>query len=150
MFIDNSGNMTLNVGLYLPSSGATASLLNYYATTSTSTTATGVWAASQSTTLTYTRVANVVTIGLTSVQANGNSTSAAISISTSLPAWASPTGATRYASCIVYNDSSTSSFGVVQVNTSGAITIYASAGLANFTSGTSSQGFLPIMMTCQI
>ena len=147
---DNNNNVTVNEGIYYPSSGATASLMNFYSTVSTSTTATGVWASSQSTTLTYTRIANVVTIGLTGVQANGNSTSAAISITATLPSWATPTGNIRYSTCIVYNDNSSSSLGVIQINTSGAITIYSSASLASFTSGTSSQGFLTITMSYQI
>lgn len=72
LVIDTSGQVTLGVGLFLPTSGGTATLLNYYEELSQTFTFAGVWAANQSVTGKLVRVGKTVTLVLPSVYAATN------------------------------------------------------------------------------
>ena len=72
MFIDSSGQVTMNVGLFLPTSGGTATLLNYYEELTYSMTFTGIWAANRTIDARIVRNGKLVTISFPSCFTTAN------------------------------------------------------------------------------
>jgi hypothetical protein len=130
-------NHTINGGLLLPSSGATASALNFYATT----TFTFAWTpngsgstASSNVTAVLTRIGNLVSLTIPdSADAVPAGTTAYLSYS-SLPAWARPS-TTRSAGGVfpVRNNATMAYTGAIEVDSSGVIYLFRDQASTAFT-----------------
>jgi hypothetical protein len=130
-------NHTINGGLLLPSSGATASALNFYATT----TFTFAWTpngsgstASSNVTAVLTRIGNLVSLTIpNSTDAVPAGTTTYLSYS-SLPAWARPS-TTRSAGGVfpVRNNSTMAYTGAIEVDSSGVVYLFRDQASTAFT-----------------
>lgn len=146
-FILSAGNQTISdtttfsTAIKLNSSGATASDLDFYATTTANVGHTGVWASTQTVSYRWTRIGNIVTVRFPQVIAAGNSTAAAITISgTNWPSWARP-GAQVVLPVFVRNNGTLNTTpGAVVVTTSGDLTLQQTYATTSFTSTTSNVG----------
>jgi hypothetical protein len=138
--IDQDGVGTWAVGTKLPSSGATASTLNFYATATASIAHSGPHA-SNNVTYRFVRVGNVVTIRWPQALYSGSSSSAAIAVSeTNWPSWARP-GAQVYLPVFVRDAGSLQADpGAMIIPTSGNITIQRTYATSAFTSTASTVG----------
>ena len=133
------GLLSLSTGFQLPSSGATATTNNFYATITYSTTSSGIWSAAQSTTLYVTRNGNVVTLYLTSTEATSN-TASIITVAQTLPSWAFPIGAALIVPCSI-KLGGLATGGSIQVTSAGVIKVYINAAGGNFDGNGSVEGF---------
>lgn len=133
LVIDTSGQVTLGVGLFLPTSGGTATLLNYYEELTYSMTFTGIWAANQTVSARIVRNGKLVVIMFPSVLATAN---AAASITTAagseLPARFRPFQNINMYTRVLSGGASGAGYFVV--TTAGAIDVSASLTGAAFAS----------------
>lgn len=130
--IDNLGNVTFNTGLYLPTSGGTAALLNYYETETLSVTWTGVWSVGQGGTIYLTKLGRMVVLHTLQTNAAGN-TAALVTTSTLIPARYLPNSGSNiwyHEMPVVSNGTIVS--GGISISTGGTITIYGTASFGNF------------------
>lgn len=127
--------------LFLPTTGGTATGLNYYEVYSHSTTWSGIWASPILGGVTITKVNNWVM--LNGVAIIGTATTASfITMDTALPARFCPAN-DNYIQAIVRNNGASSNTGTIEILTTGVIKIYLLVGTnpeSNFT-GTGSSGF---------
>ena len=130
-------NHTVNGGLLLPSSGATASALNFYATT----TFTFAWTpngsgstASSNVTAVLTRIGNLVSLTIpASADAVPAGTTEYLSYS-SLPAWARPSTTRSAGGAFPVRDNSTYAYtGTIEVNSSGVVYLFRDQASTAFT-----------------
>lgn len=129
---DSSGNMTLTGGLYLPTSGGTATALNYYEELSYSTTITGPWASGQSTTMYVTRVGRMINVYITVVSATAT-VNTYMTITQALPSRFYPASSACYTMVEVRN-AGTLQTGTAYINNStGVIIIYSTPAQTAFT-----------------
>ncbi len=142
MWLDGSNILNLQTGLKLPSSGATASTLNFYANGTHNTTWTGPWASSQTANIKYERNGTIVTLTIPVMSAATNSTNA-ITIVNALPTYLRPT-TNHIESIFVVNNSATSAGNAI-VQSNGVIII------ANGTGGTfTNSGTAGLVMSISI
>ncbi len=131
-------------GFVLPSVGAaTAGQLNYYETISATYSFTGIWAGSQTGTVSITRTGNQVTVNLQSNVLANATTSSYIVCSPAIPARLSPAVAVSGTSLV--RDNGTQTTGLIQILSGGAINIYKLAGGNFYFSGLSSSGTSGVM-----
>lgn len=132
---DNLGTFSAQ-NIYLPSSGATPSALNFYASGTHVTTWSGIWASAQNGNVRYTREGNQVSLVVTLRNATAN-TAASITIDTALPTYLRPSGFITQPIQILNNG--TVAVGVLNINPStGVMTIQATIGGGNFAGAGSS------------
>lgn len=138
--IDSAGIGTWTVGTKFPSSGATASTLDFYATTTASIQLSGPLTTT-SFTFTFTRVGNTVHIRWPQCLANGASSNVAITVDgTNWPSWARP-GAGVYLP-VFTRDAGTlqTVMGAFNVTTSGNMTIQKTYASSAWTSNATAAG----------
>lgn len=123
-------------GLYLPSTGAIPSNLNYYATGTHNTDVLGIWPAAQNIDIVWMRIGNQVTLTFPAFMAAAD-TAGVITNFSALPPPLRPS-ATTYIQSIVVDDASQRNTVIILLST-GIFTIYASTAEASF-SGVSASG----------
>ncbi len=128
------GNLTLYSGVLLPTSGGTATLLNYYEELSQTFTFAGVWAANQSVTGKLVRVGKTVTLIIPFVLVAATaSAGVAQTAGTAVPVRFRPNVHTSFI-VRVYN-SGAFIYGLLVVQNDGICALYSSANGGSFTSG---------------
>ena len=118
--------------LYLPSTGATASPLNFYATGTHATTWSGIWGSTPTADIKWTRIGKLVTLSgeLTSATLT---TAASIVNSPLLPSYLFP--ALSYIFPINVEDNGIFQTGRMSIDTTGSIVVSATASGLDFTAG---------------
>jgi len=126
-------------GVILPSVGAaTAAQLNYYETISATYSFTGIWAGSQTGTVSITRIGNRVTLNMQSNILANATTSSFILCSPAIPTRLSPAFALQ--ETLLVQDNGTQTTGFVQIQPGGTLSIYKASGSNFYFSGSSSSG----------
>jgi hypothetical protein len=140
-----STNITSTLPIVFPTSGGTASGLNYYEEKQTHTSnVEGIWAAAQASNPVLTRIGKTVTITMNGAAASANA-AAAITLSTVLPTKWRPAVATDQVIRII--DNNTQGAGLAVFDTDGTVTIYPTvANTANF-AGSNLSGFFTFTAT---
>nr|QBK89712.1 MAG: hypothetical protein LCPAC001_02270 [Pithovirus LCPAC001] len=138
--VDNTKIMNFSTGVTLPSSGATASTLDFYAQGSHATDWTGIWAADITSPLLFTRSGNMVTVRIPITLANAT-IGATITNTVAIPAYLRPASDVDWM-VLVENDSATIASGLISLSTAGLFVISATISGGNFAgaSGTSTSG----------
>lgn len=151
MSTSSGGVATFAGNVFLPTSGGTATALNYYEEySSASVTYSGIWAASQTGSLRVTRVGKMVTLWLGAISAIANTAS-----TITVPAATIPTrfvGANdAFASFIrmyfVVRDNGTDKYGNFTLSADGSFRISAGAATGAVFAGSGSSGFFGISLS---
>ncbi len=136
--ISSLGTSTLGgvnpfASITLKSTGGTPSPLNFYEETQQSNTATGIWAGSQATTISYTRIGRLVTISFPDVLVTAT-TASQITFSANIPSQYLPATPTHMCFPISVADNGSDALGSIVLTDTGVITIYKAVSIANLTS----------------
>ena len=123
--------------IYLPTSGGTASGLNFYEEYLHSTNFSGIWASPQAGTIKITRIGRQITLFIPELYVIAN-TSATIAMATILPARFRPSD--NCSNSVRVTDNNVSLFGTIKVYMDGNIAISAGASLSAVFSGVGSSG----------
>jgi hypothetical protein len=139
--------INVTTGINFPTSGGSASVLDFHETVNISTTLVGAWASGQSVTITCTRISNAVTIGWTETLATASCTAGAlITTNTAIPSLFLPTSnsAKSYLSPTIIQDNGNIIPSIMKIQSNGTITWYAgnlpSSGGFSCSSSTGSTG----------
>lgn len=127
-----AGNKTFSTGVTLPTTGGTASLMNFYEATTHATTFTGA-ATTASLTIRLERIGNVVTMRIP-LMTIAFSTTGVFNNASALPTRFRPIQVMQWPEIV--QDNSTTALGRIQLTTGGGIVISASTGGANYSAGT--------------
>ena len=133
-----SGDLTMTGGITLPSTGATASPLNFYATGTHSTTWTGIWAADITIDITWTRIGNMVTLMSPAARATATTATFITNTGTFLPTYLRPTIAFIGH---VSSATTTNQLGYMVLGTDGSLEVYKDVDFGNFPSSGGNTGF---------
>jgi len=142
--LSNVGNVAFN-SVSLATSGGTPSQLSYYQAGSASISWTGIWSSSQSGTVYFTRVGNLVNLFFSSINATANTSANISSGSFTLPSYLQPTQSSSnvfYQNSIFVLDNGAITLGSIIISTNGGIAISSSSSnvTAHF-SGSGASGF---------
>ena len=121
--IATNQEITIDIGIKLPTSGGTSTLLNYYEQNTESITWTGAFSVNQASTLTVTRTGRVVTLMIPGVLATGGSV-ATISLLANISARFRPAFNVSFAIQVRDNGVTLATPGMVRVFNAGNIIIY--------------------------
>jgi hypothetical protein len=106
--------------------------------------------ANTATTLSVSRVGNMVTITFPAVRVAGNSTATTIALTTLAAEYRPVTSVYSIVPLVTDNGSDQSAPGIMNVSTAGVITIYKNVALASFTSSASTTGYYGFSATWEI
>ena len=143
------GDLDVVGDITLPSTGATASALNFYAEGTHTTNWTGIWSSDQAGNIKWTRVGNMVCLTFPSVRATSDGSVASIDIATVLPTYLRPTDNSVAAVPLIVN-AGAGAFGVAVISTSGVINVYIDAAFGTFSGTSSGTGFRNFSITYSV
>ncbi len=130
-------DLYLGGNITLPSTGATASALNFYAEGTHTTDFSGIWAAAQSNSIKWTRVGNMVTLAFPDIRTTAN-TASSIVIDTVLPTYLRPVVGINMPA-LTY-DNNVGNWGNLVLDSAGSINIWQDEPFVTF-GGAGSSGF---------
>lgn len=142
-----SKNVRIGDGIYLPTSGGTASKLNYYEEHSASYSFGGIWSSNQSATVSIVRIGKIVNMLIPQILATANTASYIDAGTTPIPTQFMPSSSINFV--VHVYDNLTKKVGTLTVASDGTILIYAGVAGTNF-AGAGSSGVYPISVSWQV